>query len=138
MIDLDVTFFVQLINFLVTLVILNMLLIKPIREQIKKRADIMSSLLSEVEKISDDAKSKMQSYKAALIDANAKATSERQRFKDESAQEDRLLIEYAVKEAQTHLIGVRKTTAVQVNVAMDSLKDQIGEFAQKVVDKVLS
>ena len=42
MIDINITAAIQLVNFLVTLAALNYLLIRPVRETIRKRKELMS------------------------------------------------------------------------------------------------
>ena len=51
MIDLNITLLIQLVNFLITLVVLNFLIIRPVRELIKKRNENMTRLINEAEKI---------------------------------------------------------------------------------------
>ena len=49
MVDLNITLWIQLANFLVTLVVLNYLLISPIRKIIRKRKDNVEGLIGEIE-----------------------------------------------------------------------------------------
>jgi F-type H+-transporting ATPase subunit b len=55
MIDLDWTFFAQLVNFLVILTVLNLILFRPIRGIIKKRAEVMNEKLGSIESFTADA-----------------------------------------------------------------------------------
>ena len=47
MLDINITLLIQLVNFIVTLVVLDYLLIKPIRGIIKKRRDLAAGMLSD-------------------------------------------------------------------------------------------
>jgi F-type H+-transporting ATPase subunit b len=60
MIDLDYTFFVQLVNFLVILTVLNLILYRPIRGIIKKRAEVMSEKLGTIEDFASKAEGKLE------------------------------------------------------------------------------
>ena len=51
MLDLNVTMIFQLVNFLVAIYVLNILLIRPIRDIIKKRNGIMDGMAEEAEAI---------------------------------------------------------------------------------------
>ena len=51
MVDLNITLWIQLANFLVTLVVLNYLLISPIRKIIRKRKDNVEGLLGVMDDI---------------------------------------------------------------------------------------
>lgn len=69
MIDLDISFFIQLANFIITLLVLNLLMFRPIREIIRRRAELMSDQLSKVENFNGQAETKVKDYEAALDSA---------------------------------------------------------------------
>lgn len=137
MIDLNVSFVVQLVNFLITIVVLNWLLIKPIREIIQKRKDTVAGLVSEVETFSGDASAKLEKYEEALIAARKQATEERERVKDVAVAEESKLVSAAMEDAQSVLKAAREDIRAQVNSAMDSLKGQVDALAQKATERVL-
>jgi F-type H+-transporting ATPase subunit b len=137
MIDLDATFFVQLINFIVSLIFLNVLLIKPIRGILKKRAESIASSLTETDSFTSAAESKIKNYEAALAEARKAGAQQRLTLKDEGSKEEKQLVEAAVKQAQESLTAARGEIAKQVQAAMDSLKGQADALAQKAVGKVL-
>jgi F-type H+-transporting ATPase subunit b len=137
MIDLDMSFFVQLVNFLISLVVLNFLIIRPIREVIKKRNDTMSGLVAEAEQFSDQAESKLKNYEAALAEARAAGTEERNKLKEEAASEEKQLLETAQKDAQQTMAETRSEVESQVKAAMEQLKSQVPAMAEKATAKVL-
>ena len=65
MVDLNITLWIQLANFLVTLVVLNYLLISPIRKIIRKRKDNVEGLIGEIEAFTAE--------KQQLLDAAVRA-----------------------------------------------------------------
>ena len=137
MIDIDVTFFFQLVNFLITLVVLNFLLVKPIRGIIQKRKEHMDAVLVESENFATQAEDKLKNYEAALSEARTAGTEERMKMKDEGVAEEQAIVGAATAEAQEVLQNARKDVADQVKAAMDSLKGQVDTFADKAVGKVL-
>ena len=66
MINFDISFVIQLVNFIITLLVLNLLLIKPVRGIIKKRNDLMAGRVDEINKFTDSATAKMSDYEAQL------------------------------------------------------------------------
>ncbi len=138
MINLDITLFVQFINFVITLVVLNILLIKPIREVIKKRTGVMAGLVGETERFTQSAAEKLKNYEAALEEARKAGTEERLRFKAEAQTEEQKLIGAAGAEAQKKLAAARGEIETQSKDAMESLKGQVGALADKAVDKILA
>mgnify|MGYP001548089512 CR=1 FL=1 len=137
MINIDVTFFFQLVNFLIILILLNWVLIKPIREIIKKRQDHMDGMLVEAESFASDAEEKLKNYEAALAEARAAGTEERMKMKDKGVAEEQAIVGAATAEAQEVLQSARKDVTDQVKAAMDTLKGQVDAFADKAVGKVL-
>ena len=66
MIDINITAAIQLVNFLVTLAALNYLLIRPVRETIRKRKELMSGLGREIDGFLEEAQTRLAGYEAAL------------------------------------------------------------------------
>lgn len=137
MIDLDMTLFIQLANFLIAIVVLNFLLIKPVREQIAARSALTAGYAADIEKFAAEASEKLSGYEAALSDARAKATLSRDAIKAEGAAKEQLLLQTAHSEAQAFLTASREETAKEAKAATDSLLSQVNEFAKTAMSKIL-
>ena len=74
---LDGWFFVQLANFIIILVVLNAVLIKPVRGMLKLRAETIAAQTSEVDGFTGSAEAKIKNYQAALEQARREAASVR-------------------------------------------------------------
>lgn len=137
MIDLNITMLFQLVNFLVTLVVLNALLIRPIREIIKKRSDKMADLLGESEQFFCQAGDKLKNYEAVLAITRAEAAAERDKAKAAGIAREQEIVTAAAQEAQDYLTASRASVTDQVTKAMDDLKGQVGALAASATAKVL-
>ncbi|KAF5044064.1 ATP synthase subunit b [anaerobic digester metagenome] len=137
MIDLNITFFFQLVNFLVTLVVLNAILIRPVRDIIRQRRDKMSGLLGESEQFAGQADTKLKNYEATLVKARAEATAERDKARAEGVAREQVILADAGRQAQDYLEKSRQEVAAQVKTAMDALKGQVDALAAKATAKVL-
>ncbi len=137
MIDLNITLFIQLVNFLITLVVLNFLIIRPVRELIKKRNAKMTRLINEAETFSDAATAKLAGYEETLDKARIEAAAERDRLKAAGTEEEKRLVEQAGREAQATLESAREDIASQVSTAMDDLKGRVDGLARQAADKIL-
>lgn len=137
MIDLNISFVIQLINFLITLFVLNYLLVKPIRGIIQKRADKMGSMLTEAEKFSEQADAKIKNYEAELLKARATATAERNSMKEAGENEEKAIVAEATAEAQQTVQEARKEVEAQVQKALSGLKGQVDQLANKAAERVL-
>lgn len=138
MIEIDRTFYVQLINFLITLIGLNYLLVKPLRAKLKERADHMEGLLKESESFSERAESKLKNYEEVLTEARKAGTAARMEVKATAEAEEVALVEAAAAKAQAELAAARKTIAKETEAAMATLKGQVPAMADKVAAKVLA
>jgi F-type H+-transporting ATPase subunit b len=138
MIDLDWTFFAQLVNFLIILTVLNLILYRPIRGIIKKRAEVMSEKLGSIEDFAAKAEAKLESYKTALSGARVEAQQLRVALKTEGvAVESSVLAEAGAKAAEK-VAAARKEIDGQKQAALKALREEVASHAKNVADKVLS
>lgn len=138
MIDLDVTFFVQLANFLVILTVLNLILYRPIRGIIKKRAEVMSEKLRLIEGFAADAEEKLANYKTALSGSRTQAQAVRMGKREEGQAAEADLLAKAAKDAAEKLAAARKEIESQKASAMKVLRADVSGYSKKVAEKVLS
>ncbi len=138
MIDLDYTFFVQLVNFLVILTVLNLILYRPIRGIIKKRAEVMSEKLGTIEDFAAKAEAKLESYKAALSGARVEAQQLRVALKTEGVAVESSVLAAAGTEAAEKVAAARKEIDGQKQAALKALRGEVATYAKNVADKVLS
>ncbi len=137
MIDLDISFFIQLANFIITLLVLNLLMFRPIREIIRKRSELMSAQLSDVENFTTSADLKVKDYEAALDGTRREGMEIRNDFKEQGAKEEQVLLSSAGKVAATTMKDARAEVASEKGAALKVLDGEIEAFAQKVTAKVL-
>lgn len=137
MIDLDITLLIQLVNFLIVLVGLNALLIRPIREIIKQRQDKVLGLLGDAEQFVEASDSKIKNYENALIDARKAAVAEREKVKEAALAQETGIVAKATADAQASIAASREKVATDVASAMDKLKGQVGALAEQTIAKVL-
>jgi len=137
MIDVDYTVFIQLVNFLITIVVLNFILIKPVRQQISARNDLTAGYAADIEKFTAEASEKISGYEAALSEARAQASLSRDSIKSEGLAKEHELIQIAQNDAQAYLQSSREQTARDAKAAMGSLLSQVNDFANKAMKKIL-
>lgn len=137
MIDINFTVLIQLVNFLIVLVGLNALLIRPIREIIKQRQDKMSGLLGDSEQFASAADEKLTNYETTLAEARAAAIAERDTIKEAGLAAEAEILSKATKEAQDSIAASREQIRADVQKAMDVLTGQVGALADKATAKVL-
>jgi len=137
MIDLNATFFMQFVNFVITLVVLNFILIKPIRGIIAQRNSHMSEMVDNTEKFTASAEEKLKNYQKQLDEARVAGTERRNGLKAEGTAKEKGILSAAGEQAAATLKTEREAVASEVNTAMGDLKSQVGTMADKVAAKVL-
>lgn len=137
MVDLNITLAIQLVNFIIALVVLNYVLIRPIRNILQKRRDIVNGLISETEKQNSDAGTRIQKYEADLDAARSAAAEQRDAIKQQGLDAERGILADAQNEAQTFLQKTHREVELEVAEVMKSLRAQVDAMAGKVVAKVL-
>jgi len=138
MIDLNATFFVQFVNFVLILILLNVVLIKPIRRIIKKRADFFASQMHTIEQFTGTADGKLADYEKALDAARQQAVAERLAMKDEAQVKEKTLLDAAAAEAAQKVQAARADIASQSATAQQALAGDVADLAAKAVSKVLA
>ena len=138
MIELNVMLLVQLGNFLITLIFLNYLLIRPIRRIIRKREENISKLLAEAEDFSNKAEERLAKYEEALSQARAEAVKHRADLKADGLAEEARLLEFATGEAQKTLLQAKEEIVGEAKLAMAEFKLKVEDLARLATNRVLA
>lgn len=137
MFDVNITLVIQLVNFIVTLVVLNFLLIRPVRDIIRKRRDLATGLLTEAEQFTTNAAEKLENYEAVLAKAREEAAHIRETRKNEARAHEAEALETAHREAQEFLQTSREETRKAVDGAFASIEKRIPDLGKMVAAQLL-
>ena len=138
MIDIDITLLFQMVNFVITLVVLNILLIRPIRDIVSKRRELASGFLRDAERFTSDAAERLEKYEAALAGTREQGAREREAQKAAAAAEESALLSVAHTEAQEYLHQSREETRKAVAAATQDLLTQIPVLAAQAAARLLN
>ncbi|MEF2229448.1 MAG: ATP synthase F0 subunit B [Pseudodesulfovibrio sp.] len=133
----DKTLFIQAANFLITVFVLNVLLIRPIREIIKKRKDLMADQMAKIEGFNGSAETKVADYEAQLAQARKEANELRSSMKDEGSAEEHKILAVAGEAASGAIQAARAEIEVEAKAAMETLTRDVGKFAEAATGKIL-
>lgn len=137
MINLDLTFIIQIVNFLILMTVLNLFLFKPIRKAIADRTATLDSARQRAEAVDLEVQEKVALYEARLRDAKAKAGEERGVLKAEALAEEAAALEKARKEAGDSLAAIKETVAREAAQARTALQEQARFLSKDICEKVL-
>lgn len=137
-IDLDITLLIQAANFLIAMLILNFVLIKPIRTILRQRREVMNGLLKESETFNNMADSRLNNYEAELDAARTKANAQKEQIRQQGVETEQSILGAAQQEAQSLLQKSRKEVSQSVESSMHVLRGQVGDMAGRAVSRILS
>ena len=137
MIELNVTLWIQLINFLVTLVVLNWLLVRPIRDVVIRRRETVTDLVKSAEVSAEKGAFLLDAYEAELLRARQQAGMFRKRIKLVAEHQEQVLLAEASEEAHSYVQARKVEINVQSNAAYASLNAELQSFTEAAVTKVL-
>ncbi len=138
MIELNITFFIQLVNFLILLAVLNLILYRPIRGILKKRADHTNLYLQDTENFLKQADERLEKYETELGEVRKQGQALRQEMKDEAYETEKSLLHSATQTASSHLQTTKESVAQQQGSVLASLQNDIKTYAQTVAQKIVT
>jgi len=136
-INIDLAFLIQLINFLVLIAVLNILLYKPIRNVIAERHKRIMEAKCRVEAVDQDVKAKMAEYEAKLKEMKTGAADERGNLIKEAQAEEATILDAARKEASEALTAIKSRVAKEAADARTILQEQAKILSVDICEKVL-
>jgi len=133
----DESVFIQIVNFLLIILILNLVLYKPIRNILIQRKEKIAGLDQNIETINRDAKEKDDAFASGIKEARSKGLKEKEALLQEGAGEEREIIEKINQKAQADLAEMREKIAKDAEDVRTSLQKEIDAFANAIGEKIL-
>ena len=137
MISIDITLVFQVVNFLITLFILNVLIIRPIREVLARRRANNAALAGDAGSMKDIAARKLESYEARLVQARAQMASSRDAAKKAGEREAQKHLEAVGAEARTIRQNATERMREESAAARRALEGRVAAYAERAIGKVL-
>lgn len=137
MIDLDWAFVIQLINFLILMLVLNIFLFKPIRKALAERSSKIAAAKTLAESVELELQAKMADYEARLKAMKSGAFDERGALIKEAQTEEAAILEAARKDATELLSAIRERVAREAAAARLMLQEQAKSLSVDICEKVL-
>ena len=138
MLDLNITLLFQLVNFLVSIVVLNYLLIKPLRKIMRERKAMMAELGSEAEGFEAKAQSSLDDYEAQLVKARQDAAVNREDGRNAGLKEQQAVLDEAQQQAQGILGAARAQLNDEAESSLKELRGKIEGFSQQLAARILN
>lgn len=137
MINIDLAFLIQLVNFLVLIAVLNILLYKPIRKVLAERQGKINDARNRAESVELEVQTKMAEYEARLKEMKSGASDERGALIKEAQAEEATLLDAARREAADTLAAIKHRVAAESAAARIMLQEQAKLLSVDICEKVL-
>ena len=137
MIELNLAFFVQLVNFGILVLVLNIFLYKPIRKVLADRRLVVDGAREKAAAVDLEVQEKMALYEVRLRDAKAEAGARRAESLKQAQVEETSLLEKARAEATASLASIRDRVAKEAADARVLLQQQAEHLSGDICEKIL-
>lgn len=137
MVNVDVSIFIQIINFLVLIWVLNLVLYKPIRNILIQRKEKMAALENGAETSLQEAKAREEAFEQGIKAARLKGLKERDSFLQEAGEEEKRIVGEINAKAQADLASVREQIAKDAASVRAVLQEEVDGFAKAIGQKIL-
>ena len=137
MIELNLAFFVQIVNFGILVLVLNIFLYKPIRKVLADRRQVIDGAREKSAAVDLEVQEKMAQYEARLRDARAEAAERKAEFLKQAQAEETSVLEKARAEATVSLGTIRDRVAKEATDARALLKQQAELLSGDICEKIL-
>jgi F-type H+-transporting ATPase subunit b len=137
MVGVDISMPIQMVNFLVTLVILNFLLFRPIRRIVRERKEKIARSEAEIERLRLGGQEKLSMFQAELDKARAEGVEKRLTARKAAQDDERTLLDKVTGEMEASLERARAEIGKDAAKAREALRAQADLFASAVAEKIL-
>jgi len=137
MVSIDGSLFIQIVNFIFLIFVLNIILYKPIRKVLIQRKEKITGLEQRIDMVGKDIKEKDGAFSMGIKEAKAKGLTEKGVLLQQAADEESEVIEKINKKAQADLAEIRTKIAKDVESVSESLRQELDSFANAIGQKIL-
>lgn len=137
MINIDITLVIQFVNFIILMVILNMILYRPLRRVLQQRKETIEGNHQAAVDLEGQIEEKMALYEQQLHEAKLKGNQERATLRQAAAEEEAKVLGAAHQEASASLQQIKVKVAGEATAAREALKAETTALASQIASKVL-
>ncbi|ROR03479.1 ATP synthase F0 subunit B [Desulfosoma caldarium] len=137
MINVDVTLFIQMANFLLLLVLMNLVLYRPIRRLVAQRNELISKQRAGIDNAEREAQRAIQEFEERLKAARAAGREKVQELKEAAYRVEKDLLSQAAEEAAKEVQAVREQIQREIGQVRAQLQAQIQVFSKDMAQRIL-
>jgi len=137
MVDIDSTVFIQLVNFLLLIWILNQVLYKPILGILDRRKDILDKAQEEVKSVQETIDRRVAAYEEKIRAAKMEAMGQKGDLAKEGAQAAKVITDKAKGEISGMMGEFQAKLDKELASVRELLRNQSQRISSEIAEKVL-
>jgi F-type H+-transporting ATPase subunit b len=137
MVNVDGSLFIQIINFLFLIWILNAVMYRPVRNVLRRRKEKIEGIEKEIGTFAKDAKQKKAAFSDGIKAARVKGIKEKDILAQAAVNEEKAIIGKISEKAQADLAKSREKIAQDAEEVRKTLMKDMDGFANEISRKIL-
>jgi F-type H+-transporting ATPase subunit b len=137
MLEINSSVFIQIINFLLLLLILNIILFRPIRQIIKRRKEETLALENGIGDYQGRAREAEEGVEVGRVEARKEGFSTKEGLKEEGLQQEKGILQEAGAAVEAKLDAAKKDMEAKMADVRKALDEQIDGFSGELAEKIL-
>jgi len=137
MLEINSTLWIQLVNFLIMIFLLNVLLFKPVLKVMEKRKNHLQDLDEEVKSLDSEVEQKMANYKEKLREARLEAMNQKNEIQRKASEEGKDIVDEARGKLSQIVEDFNQKVDKEIVSARNVLKSQSEKISVEISEKVL-
>jgi len=137
MLSIDGTLILQIANFLVLLVVMNIILYKPIRGILAKREAEMASRQKTIDDYQGRVKDNEDAIESGMVSARKEGYLEKESLKGQGQEEEKGVLQEAGAAVERKLTAAKQEIETKITAARETLESEISGFSNELAEKIL-
>jgi F-type H+-transporting ATPase subunit b len=137
MVNVDGSIFVQIVNFLFLIWVLNVILYKPIRNVLLQRKGKITGLESDIQTCSQESRKKKEAFSSRIKEARNRGLKEKDALLEAAANEEKEMIRKINEKAAAEMSQLHEKIAKDAGEVQASLLKDVDIFAKDIGLKIL-
>ena len=137
MLNIDGTVILQIANFLLLLVVMNIILYKPIRGILAKRDEEMDSRQRMIDDFQGRVEENEKGIETGMVSARKEGFQEKELLKSQGQDEEKGVLQEAGAAVERKLTAAKQEIESKVVAARETLEEEIAGFSNELAEKIL-
>lgn len=137
MLNIDATFFIQVINFLILIAVLNWLLVKPTLRVLEERRVRVEGSEEEAQRLTAEADKNIAEYERGLAEARIDAGKQKERIRTEGIERENEIIRAAREQSRKTVEDMKQRIEKEAHEASSVMKNEVKALSAQIAEKVL-